>query len=130
MLSVKSKKSQCSRGDSCSFSQGSNRGQRVQSCSLLLQMRSHKLTEENPRKVFVPKEKALQEEKAESRAKKSSNESVRTRRVIIGTFPYVKIISLRLDAFMAINAIFDILRRRKSPARSQSKVVRKDQLLQ
>ena len=45
-------------------------------------------------------------------------------RVIIGTFPYVKITRLRLDAFMAINAIFDIVRRRKSPARSQSKVVR------
>ena len=89
--------------------------------ALLLQMRSHKLTEENPRKVLVPEEKALPEEKAERRAKKSSNESVRTRRVIIGTLPYVEITSLRLDAFMAINAIFDSLRRRKRLARSQER---------
>ena len=59
-------------------------------------MRSHRLTEENPRTVLVPEEKALLEEKAESRAKISSNESVRTRRVIIGTLPYVEITSLRL----------------------------------
>ena len=39
--------------------------------------------------VVVPEEKALLEEKAECRAKKSSNESVRTRRVIVGTLPYV-----------------------------------------
>ena len=58
--------------------------------ALLLQFRSHRLSEEIPRKVLVPEEKALPEEKAESRAKKSSNESVRTRRVIIGTLPYVK----------------------------------------
>ena len=97
--------------------------------ALLLQMRSHKLTEENPRKVLVPVEKALLEEKAESRAKKSSNESVRTHRVIIGTLPYVKITSLRQDAYVAMVAVSDILSWRKSPARSQSKVVRKEQLL-
>ena len=93
-------------------------------------MRSHRLTEENPRKVLVPEEKALPEEKAEGRAKKSSNDSVRTLCVIIGTLPYVKITSLRLDAYMAMIAVSDIWRRSKSPARSQSKVVRKDQLLQ
>ena len=38
--------------------------------ALLLQFGSHKLTEENPRKVLVPEEKALPEEKAERRAKK------------------------------------------------------------
>ena len=92
--------------------------------ALLLQFGSHRLTEENPRKVLVPEEKALPEEKAESRAKLSSYESVRTRRVIIGTLPYVKI----LDAYMAINAVSDTLRRRESQARSQSNVVRKDQL--
>ena len=101
---MKSKKSQCSRGDSCSFSHGSNRGQRKEyNRALLLQMRSHKLTEENPRNVLVPVEKALLEEKAESRAKISSNESVRTRRVIIGTLPYVEITSLRRDAYMTIS---------------------------
>ena len=89
---LKSEKIRCSRGDSCSFSHGSIRGQRKEySRALLLQMRSHRLTEENPRKVLVPEEKALLEEKAECRAKISSNESVRTRRVIIGTLPYVEI---------------------------------------
>ena len=63
--------------------------------ALLLQLRSHRLTEENPRKVLVPEEKARLEENAESGAKKSSNESARTRRVIIGTLPYVEITSLR-----------------------------------
>ena len=58
--------------------------------ALLLQMRCHRLTEENPRTVLVPEDKVLPEEEAESRAKISSSESVRTRRVIIGTFPYVK----------------------------------------
>ena len=82
--------------------------------ALLLQFGSHRLTEENPRKVLVPEEKLLPEEKAESRAKKSSNESVRTRRVIMGTLPYVEITSLRLDAFMAMIVVSDILRRRKS----------------
>ena len=95
--------------------------------ALLLQMRSHRLTEENLERL-VPEEKALLEENAESRAKKSSNESVRTLRVIIGTLPYVKITSLRLDAFMAMIAVSDTLRRRKRPARSQRKVVRKEQL--
>ena len=36
--------------------------------ALLLQLRNHRLTEENLRKVLVPEEKALLEEKTESRA--------------------------------------------------------------
>ena len=77
---------QCLRGDSCSTEVIVDKRYKR---ALLLQLRSHKLTEENPRKVLAPEEKALLEEKAESRAKKSSNESVRTRRVIVGTLPYV-----------------------------------------
>ena len=96
--------------------------------ALLLQLRSHRLTEENPRKVLVPEEKALLEEKAECRAKITSNESVRIRRVIIGILPYDKITSLRQDAQMAMIATSDMLRWRKSPAIKKRKVVRKDQL--
>ena len=51
------------------------------------------------------------------------------RRVIFGIFPCVKITSLKKVVFLAINAIFDMLRRRRSPARSRRKVVQKDQLL-
>ena len=77
---------QCLRGDSCSTEVIVDKRYKR---ALLLQLRSHRLTKENPRMVVVPEEKALLEEKAECRAKKSSNESVRTRRVIVGTLPYV-----------------------------------------
>ena len=53
--------------------------------------------EENPRKVLVSEERALQEEKAGKRAKKSSKESVRNRRVIFGIIPCVKITSLNRE---------------------------------
>ena len=70
---------------------------------------------------MVPEEKAFPEEKAESRANISSNESVRTRRVIIGTLRDVESTSLRLDAFMAINATFDILRAEEKPSKKSKK---------
>ena len=56
-------------------------------------------------------------------------ENVITRHVMIGMLPCVKITSLRQHAYMATDAIFDMLKRRKSPTTSQRKVVRKDQLL-
>ena len=63
---------QCSRGDSCSFSHGSNRGQQAQSSSLAPKARCrHRLTEGSPRKVLVPGEKVLLEGKAELRAETS-----------------------------------------------------------
>ena len=65
----------------------------------------------------------------EFRAEISLGKNVRTRHVIIGTLPRVNITSLRQDAGMATNAISDMLRRRRSPAKNQRKVVRKDQLL-
>ena len=58
----------------------------------------------------------------------ADTESVRIHHVTIGILPCVKTTSLRLDKYMATNAIFDMLRLRKSPARSQRKVVQKDQL--
>ena len=51
-----------------------------------------------------------------------------SRHVMIGIHPCVKITSLRQDAYTAINVCFDMSRPRKSPARSQRKMVRKDQL--
>ena len=84
-------------------------------------MRSHRLTEENTRKVLVPEDKALLEEKAECRAIFSSNESVRTRRVIIGTLPYVKITSVRQDAYMAMIAVSYIFEAEEKPSKKSKK---------
>ena len=53
---------------------------------------------------------------------------VKTRHVIIGILACVKITSLRQDEYMAKDASLDMLRRRRSPAKSQRRVVRKDQL--
>ena len=53
---------------------------------------------------------------------------VKTRHVKLGILPCVKTTSLKTDENMARNAISDLLRPRKSPARSQRKVVQKDQL--
>ena len=82
--------------------------------ALLLQLRSHRLTEENPWKGFGPRGESPSGRKDRKPCSKSSNESVRTRRVVIGTFPYVKITSLRLDAYVAMIAVSDTLRRRKA----------------
>ena len=49
--------------------------------------------------------------------------------VNFGIFPYVRITGLKKDAKMATNVIFDMLKQRKSPAKSQRKVVQKDPLL-
>ena len=52
---------------------------------------------------------------------------VKKRHVNFDIFPCVRITSQNPDAQMAIDADFDMLRQRKSPAKSQRKVVRKDQ---
>ena len=49
---------------------------RMHNRPLLLQKRRHRLMEENPRKVLVPGENGLLEEKAGKRAKKFSKESM------------------------------------------------------
>ena len=51
------------------------------------------------------------------------------RHVALGILPYVKTTSQRLDANLATSVIFDMLMQMRSPAKSQRKVVRKDQLL-
>ena len=50
---------------------------------------------------------------------------VKARHVNFGILPYVKTTSLRPDANMATNAIFDMLRQMKSPAKSQRKMVQR-----
>ena len=59
-----------------------------------LQQRRHRLTNEGLFEVTVPEEVALLEGKVKERAKKSSKELVRIRRVIIGFLSYVKITNL------------------------------------
>ena len=58
----------------------------------------------------------------------ADTKNVKTRRVNLGIFPRVKITSLNKDAYMATNAISDMLRQKESPAQGQRKVVQKDQL--
>ena len=68
---------------------------------------------------------ALQTQGAKFRA---VTKIVQTRHVNSGIFLCVKTTSLRLDANLEKHGSSDMLRLRKSPARNQRKVVRKDQL--
>ena len=95
---------------------------------LLHQKRRHRLTERNLQKVQVAEEKVFLEKETEFRADVSSGESIRTRHVIFGTLPCVSITSLNQDAQMSKNADSDTLRLRRSPAKSQRKMLSKDQL--
>ena len=70
--------------------------------------------------------KALHTKGARFRA---DTENVIMCHVVFGILPCVKTTSLRLDARLATNVFSDMLRRRRSPARSERNVVRKDQLL-
>ena len=54
---------------------------------------------------------------------------VETRHVIVGIVPCVKITSPKQDAFLAKDAVFDMLRRRRIPKRSRRMVVQMEQLL-
>ena len=90
------------------------------------QMRRHRLTDRDHQKDQAAEEKALRVQAAEFRA--DIGESVRTRHVIIGTLPCVRITSMNPDATMATDAISDMMRRMRCPAKSRRKVVRKDQL--
>ena len=106
---------QCSRGESCSVSHREVVVDRKHNRPLLLQKRRHRLTEETPRKVWVPGDTLLLEEMGRKRAKKSSKKSARIRRVTIGILPHVKITSLYRDAKSATNVCLDTLRLKGSP---------------
>ena len=90
---------------------------------LLHMRRRHRLTKSYPQKVQATEARPLLEQEAEIRAEVSSKESARTRHVIVGTVPCVLITSMKQHAHMEQSADFDMLRRRRSPARSRRKVV-------
>ena len=77
---------------------------------LLLRRRRHRLTEEVLRQALASGEKVLLEGKAKKRAKVTSKEIARIRRVIIGILPYVEITNLNRDANRATNVDSDMLR--------------------
>ena len=58
----------------------------------------------------------------------ADSDSVKIRHVSSGILPCVLITTLKKDVYMATNAIFDMLTQNESPAKSQRKVVQKDQL--
>ena len=101
---------QCARGDSCSVGHGTNRGQRAQSCSLAPKAQTQTDGRKPSKGSGHRGKKPILEEKAGKRVKKSSKESVRLRRVIIGILPYVKITSLYRDANSATTVFSDTLR--------------------
>ena len=124
---------QCSERDSCSFRHDQTSGDRCvdykgrqDNRPLPHQVRRHRPTVRHPQRVRAAEEKALWKE-GDSHADIEKN--VRIRHVIVGTLPCVKITGLKQDAKKAQIAISDIMRRRRSPARSRRKEVRKDQLL-
>ena len=87
----------------------------------LLQKQRHRLTEENTRKVVVPGEKVLLEGKVRKRAKKSTKELVRIRRVIIGILSYVKIANLHRDANSATKCLFRYTEAEGQPSKKSNK---------
>ena len=129
--SVDKKVGQCSKGDSCSFSHERATGNTVAELRDEKDNRPHPhqirrprlmARDENAQKNQATEEKALQ---TKGDAFRADTEHVITRHVIIGIHPCVKMTSLRQDACMARGAIFDMLRQRRSPARSQRKVVQR-----
>ena len=92
---------------------------------LLHPIQRQRLTGKNPSQDQAAKVRALGEERADSLAKAKN---AKTRHVITGILPYARITSQKQDAVVAASAVFDRLRRRKSPTRGQRRVVQKDQL--
>ena len=92
------------------------------------QIRRPRLTkgEKHSQKHQVTERKAFRQKEAKFRA---DTEIVVIRHVAIGILPCVKTTGLRPDANMEEHVSSDMLRLRRSPARSQRKVVRKDPLL-
>ena len=117
---------QCSKGESCSFSHdkiaSGNRKKvrdRKDDRFLMHQIRRQRPTVKN------------KDEGSDKRSQILCRYKIfqKNPHVNCGIFPYVRITGLKKDAYMATNAIFDMLRQRKSPAKSQRKVVQEDPLL-
>ena len=109
-----------SKGYSCSFSHDE-----LAQGVLLHQTRRPRLTK-GEIFFFKKKNRPLQTKGVKIRA---ITGFVKNRHVNFGIHPCVKTTSLRPDAYMATDAIFDMMRQMKSPAKNQRKMVRKDQLL-
>ena len=111
---------QCSRGDSCRFNHGSNRGQNAQAFSLAPKTQTQ-MDGRKPSKGFGSREKVFLENKTRKGAKKSSKELARIRRKIMGILPRVKITNLNRDANFG-NQCLDTLRLMGSPVSRRSGV--------
>ena len=116
---------QCSRGDSSSFSHGSDCGRRTRSSSRAPKKLRHRLTEESPRKAWAPQEKVPLEGNVKNCAKNTPKELVRIRRVIVGILPHVRITYLNRDANLANYVHLDTLRLTDGPVKSRRKVTEK-----
>ena len=102
MLSLESNWTVFKRRVLCSCQpQRTNRGQKAQSPSLAPKARTQTDGREPLERFGSQETHSFWKKWAESKAKKSSKESVRIRRVIIGILPYVKITSLCRDAHSA-----------------------------
>ena len=125
---------QCSKGASCSLSHDTLPLETValvrdeKDYHLLPHpIRRQRLTarDKNHQRNQATKTKALQIKGTRFHA---DSESVKTRHVKFGILRVSKTISLRLDARLEEHVSSEMLRLRRSPARSQRKVVRKDRL--
>ena len=121
---------QYSKGDSCSFS----RDRLVQeTCTMVRDEKDDRLLpHQNRRERKILKKKHQATEKKALQTKRTKFRAVtqilKTRHVNFGILPCVKATSLRPDVNLEEHVASDMLRLRRSPARSQFKVVRKDQL--
>ena len=112
----------CSEGDSCSFchdTMTSGNQWRWSETKKDDRLLPHPIRRQNRQTV-----KKATKRKGRTRICKKK----KARRVSFGIFPSVKITSLKEDAYMETNAVSDMLRQRRSPAKGQRKVVQKDQL--
>ena len=112
----------CSRGDSCSFRHEDNqREKKAQSSSPAprspTQNDGRRPSTGNAGEVVHP------ERNVKNCARITSKEIVRSRRVIVGILPYVKVTKLNRDANSAISACSDMLRLTGNPAKIRRKVV-------
>ena len=113
---------QCSRGDPCSSNWLRETVAEVRdekdNRPLPHQIRRPRLTvrEKIIQNNRATEMKALQTKRAKFRA---DTDIVIICHVVLGILPYVKTTSLRLEARLATNAIFDMLRRMRMPAQSK-----------
>ena len=118
---------QCSKGDSCSFSH--TRQAQGDLCGSQRRKGDRPLPHQIRRPRQTARERHAQKHKAtEKNEIPCRYQNCKTRHVEFGILPCAKTTSLRPDATLEENVSSDMLRWRRSPARSQRKEVRKDQL--